>query len=251
MSAERQENSQDNPWWGEHVHRYMAALPYINETDNVLDIACGSGFGSYMLSRKTKGMVTGADISEQIILYCKEKHKTNSNLSFSVVDGTHMQFEDGFFDRIVSFETIEHTTAYKEMLGEFRRTLKAGGTAIISTPNILVNSPTGVVLNPYHTQEFSYEELLVLLKGFFDDVHIWGQQYTRYQKRSARNALGQLAEKTLYRRGIRKVPLNVQNSIMRSITGKNMYPSENDYELTDKKDEILKCKTFFVLCRKK
>ncbi|MCE3260640.1 MAG: hypothetical protein K0S12_2281, partial [Bacteroidetes bacterium] len=49
---------------------------------------------------------------------------------------------------------------------------------------------------------------------------------------------------------VRKLPLKVQNSIMRLFIGKDMYPTADDYEMTKEKEEILRCKTFFAVCRK-
>ena len=57
MSLERQEYNEISPWWGEHVHRYNMVFPHITSNSNILDIACGNGFGSYILSQKTNGLV--------------------------------------------------------------------------------------------------------------------------------------------------------------------------------------------------
>src|ERR1035437_1433966 len=130
MSLERQEHNENNPWWGEHIHRYKVALHYINPNSKILDIACGNGFGSYMLSQKTKELVVGGDISAETINYCSKQYTSEKNLQFKVIDGTNMPFEDNHFDYITSFETIEHTSKYKEMIREFYRTLKDGGIAI-------------------------------------------------------------------------------------------------------------------------
>ena len=251
MSLERQEYNENTPWWGEHAHRYHMTFPYISPNNKILDIACGNGFGSYMLSKKTNNTVIGADISEEAITTCSAKFSDNSNLTFKLVDGTNMLFQDCYFDTIVSFETIEHTTSYLKMLSEFNRALKNDGLVIISTPNIIVNSPTGVVLNPYHTQEFTYDELKNHLEDVFSHVKIFGQKYIRYSKKSFRNSIGKIVETLLYQRGVRKTPLSIQNIIMRMLIRKNMYPLADDFSLVEEKCEILKCKTFFAICHKK
>ncbi|MFI5151621.1 MAG: hypothetical protein ACHQRM_17990, partial [Bacteroidia bacterium] len=84
-----------------------------------------------------------------------------------------------------------------------------------------------------------------------DEVHIYGQQYIRYAKPSFRNRIASLSESILYSRGIRKLPLSVQNTIMQGLLHKNMYPSASDFSLTDKREEMLACKTFFGICIKK
>ena len=251
MSLERQEHNENNPWWGEHVHRYQVAESYLSGSGKVLDIACGNGFGTLLLSKKTTDLVIGADISEEAIRYCLEKFEGNKNLTFKIIDGTKMPFEENYFSFIVSFETIEHTTAYKKMLEEFKRTLMKDGLAIISTPNILINSPGGKIINPYHTQEFTYVELKNILTAIFEEVQIYGQKYIRYKQNSLANRIGQLVEKILYTRGVRKIPLRVQNAMMQFLIKKNMYPSPHDFELTKDEKEIVTCKTFFAICRKK
>jgi ubiquinone/menaquinone biosynthesis C-methylase UbiE len=250
MASERQEYNEDTPWWGEHVHRYYMSFPWIKDHSRILDIACGNGFGSYILSKKTGGEVIGADISADTIADCSKRFQ-KENLKFREMDGTNIPYPDEYFDTVVSFETIEHTTEYRKMLKEFARVLKKDGTVIISTPNFIVNSPEGMVTNPYHTQEFTYEELKAILTEVFDQVKISGQEYARYKNLSLRNSIGKWIENILYLRGFRKIPLSIQDLIMRILIKKNMYPSTEDYRLTDNPGELLKCKTFFVVCRRK
>lgn len=251
MASERQEHTTVSPWWGEHVHRYDAAAAYIRGSDAVmLDIACGNGFGTALLAEHTSRTVTGGDISEEAIAACRDYYKTNGKVDFRVMDATQLPFSDGHFDLLVSFETIEHTTAYREMAAELARVLAQNGTLVISTPNILVNSPTGIVTNPYHTQEFTYEELKDILEAQFGNVIIYGQRYIRYKNSSLRARLAAAAEKILYIRGVRKLPLSIQNGIMRLLGEKGMYPLRTEYEMTADKNELLKCKTFFAVCRK-
>lgn len=247
MSSERQENSPDNPWWGEHVHRYELAFPYLKSASRVLDIACGSGFGSFMLSEKGHS-VTGADLSEETIQQCRKEFK-NARLEFVVADATSLPFANEYFDAIVSFETIEHTTKYREVLSEFKRVLKKDGIILISTPNIVVNSPDGVVRNPFHTQEWNYMELSEILRAAYPNVKIYGQSYQRYKHlRGLKGRIGKLTENLLYLRGVRKLPLSQQNWIMQILTGKPMYPVVEDYALVSEPGEINACKTFFAVC---
>src|SRR5687767_14487085 len=126
MSSERQPVESSGRWWGEHIHRYNEALLLINPNDIVLDIACGTGFGTDIIAGKTAGKVTGGDIAPEAIEECRA-HWKKPNLEFRVLDGTRLDFPDNYFDKIVSFETIEHTARYREMAAEFARVLKPGG----------------------------------------------------------------------------------------------------------------------------
>jgi ubiquinone/menaquinone biosynthesis C-methylase UbiE len=250
MSSERQIDNENNPWWGEHLHRYEIALKYISANDVVLDLACGNGFGTSLLSRHSKNKVIGGDISAETIAYCKQKWKSSGNLHFQLIDGTNSKFSSDYFDSVVSFETIEHTTQYMDMLKEFNRITKKGGTVILSTPNKKISSPDGIVRNPYHTQEFLYDELSGILNTVFDEVKLYGQKYVRYERKTLRNKLGSLVEKVLYTKGIRKLPIPIQDFIMKRMIGKQMYPTSADYDIVTEKKEVLKCKTFFAICKK-
>jgi 2-polyprenyl-3-methyl-5-hydroxy-6-metoxy-1,4-benzoquinol methylase len=246
MSSERQEINIISPWWGEHIHRYEEVIKNLLGNEKILDIACGSGFGTNVLSKNTKAEVYGGDLSEEAIELCNSKWRKN-NLIFKQMDGTSLPFEDNSFDIIVSFETIEHTKLYKEMLLEFKRVIKPSGTIYISTPNIKINSPTGIVTNPYHTQEWNYKQLKEILNPMFSKTTMYGQSYTRYNKGFT---IGKIIEKTLYLKGVRKIPIKAQNSIMKLFIGKQMYPDSSDYLMTCEQKEILKAKTFFCLCKK-
>jgi 2-polyprenyl-3-methyl-5-hydroxy-6-metoxy-1,4-benzoquinol methylase len=249
MSSERQLLNENDPWWGEHVHRYNEVLPYIGSGDTILDIACGTGFGSEILSRHTNGTVTGGDIAQDAVDECRRSWQ-RANLEFAVLDGTKLPYTDHYFDKIVSFETIEHTTQYLAMVQEFFRVLKPGGIAFISTPNFPVNSPSGKVTNPYHTQEFTYDQLSDLLRGVFPDVTITGQKYARYDDGKV-NRAGKIVYWFFNIIGIRKfTPFSIKNKLSKLFSGKPFYPIPEDFVMTAQKEQLLACKTFFCICRK-
>ncbi len=162
-----------------------------------------------------------------------------------------LPFQDNTFDAVVSFETIEHTTEYMKMVSEFSRVIKQGGIVYISTPNFPINSPTGVVTNPYHTQEFNLEEFEDILKSSFGYYEIQGQKYVRYdQAKGISSKIAKTAEAIMYQRGVRKIPVPVQDAIMRTINSTPMYPTSQDYCMTAETNEIILCKTLFATCQK-
>jgi|SRR5690554_4223763 len=244
MASERQALEVKSPWWGEHVHRYNYSLKhFIKKTDRVLDIACGTGFGTDLIAKHSENDVIGGDISDEAIEFCKNS-LSRKNLSFHHMDGTKLPFEDGHFDAITSFETIEHTTEFHKMISEFKRTTKKKGLIILSTPNFIINSPSGVVTNPFHTQEWNYDDFVELLNTHFNKYELFGQKYSRYSKKN----MAYRIENLLLQRGIRKMPLKWQNSIMKIAGQEGVYPNVKDYEMVKDKKEILKCKTFYVVC---
>lgn len=140
---------------------YEIANKYISIHDNVLDIACGNGWGSAILASVAKRVV-GADLSKKSISEAKEKYKL-SNLSFEVHNALNMDFKNDYFDIIVSMETIEHIDDEK-FLQEVYRVLRYEGLFIVSSPqNCLGSFP----LVPHHLREYTLEEFKKLLLQFF------------------------------------------------------------------------------------
>lgn len=250
MSSERQPVETTGRWWGEHIHRYHEALLLINPADTVLDIACGTGFGTDIIAGKTSGKVIGGDIAQEAIDECSA-HWNKPNLEFRKLDGTRLDFPDNFFDKIVSFETIEHTGQYKEMAAEFARVLKPGGMLILSTPNREVSSPDGVIVNPYHIQEFTCDELRQILENSFPRVELFGQRYVRYDKRTFGRRMGKMFEKLFLSFGIRKLPYSWRSGMMKTFFGYPLYPRDTDFILEKDVTRIKKeCPVQFAVCRK-
>jgi 2-polyprenyl-3-methyl-5-hydroxy-6-metoxy-1,4-benzoquinol methylase len=249
LAAERKELDEKSPWWGEHLQRYEEVLKYVKGDEKILDIACGNGFGSDILARNTEGGIVGGDIAQEAIAECQQ-YWERPNLEFKVLDGTNLPFLNNHFDIVVSFETIEHTTEYRKMVQEFARVLKPTGTAFISTPNFAVNSPTGKVMNPYHTQEFTFEALKTLLEEVFPTVQIYGQEYKRYNIKDLRHHVGYITERFFLQRGVRQIPFSLQDSVMNALIGRPIYPEASDFRMVEASASVLKCTTFFAICKK-
>ncbi|MCM1100381.1 MAG: methyltransferase domain-containing protein [Acetatifactor muris] len=163
----------------EHVHRYNAASRLVADKV-VLDAACGTGYGSYYLSRTAKE-VYGIDISEDAILYAKE-HYESPNLHYVKMSVDRLEFEDDFFDVITSFETIEHITQDQQeaFLRNIKDKLKKEGMLIISTPNdqLLRDLSYGSYKNEFHLCEFNEQEYIDFLKKYFKHVRVFYQTVT-------------------------------------------------------------------------
>ena len=247
MSSERKLLEKKDPWWGEHIHRYAEVLNRLRGDEVILDIACGTGYGTAILAEKCNEII-GGDIEMKTIEF-NQHHYHKPNLKFQQMDGTSLPYEDNYFDVLVSFETIEHTTKYLEMLSEFKRVVKPGGKLYISTPNSLVTSPNGIIPNPFHTQEFSLQEFQKIIQSFFPTHRHFGQHYARYDDiYSFRSKLGKFLEAFFYLRGVRKIPLAIQDWVMQMVINKKMYPEPEDYILTEDISVIASCETQLAFC---
>lgn len=160
----------------EHVNRYAFASNFIKDKV-VLDIACGTGYGTSYLSGKGAKIIVGGDISKDYLKYAKH-HYNKKGLYYIRLDAVDLPFIDECFDVIISFETIEHLSEYMRFLEECKRVLKAGGIIICSTPNKRIFSPHQKVSAPVHVQEFYLEEFHDLLREYFTNISLYGQRYT-------------------------------------------------------------------------
>ena len=80
----------------EHLHRYAVACE-LSANKNVLDIACGEGYGSRLLALNAAS-VTGVDIDATTINKAKEKYKAG-HLRFITADARATTLPSGSFDR--------------------------------------------------------------------------------------------------------------------------------------------------------
>lgn len=154
-------------WTLEHLHRY-AIVKDLVIGKNILDIACGEGYGSNILSSYAKNVV-GIDISDEAINHAKKKYKKD-NLQFKQGSATFIDLPDTSIDIIVSFETIEHLKEHDEMLQQFKKVLKRDGILIISSPDKKNYSDKTGYANPFHLKELYKNEFESLIKKYFDNT---------------------------------------------------------------------------------
>jgi ubiquinone/menaquinone biosynthesis C-methylase UbiE len=160
----------------EHWHRYMYSTLFCKDKI-VLDIACGEGYGSNLLSKYSKKVV-GIDFSYDVINFASREY-INNNLEFIVGSVTDIPIKGkNIFDLIVSFETIEHINEKNQLrlLAEVKRLLKPGGILIISTPNKYLYTDVLKNKNEFHVKEFYLNEFNDFLKKYFQNVKIMGQK---------------------------------------------------------------------------
>lgn len=151
--------------WYEHWHRYHYVLPLV-AGKSVLDAACGEGYGSALMSRHAAS-VSGVDISPVAIAHGREVYADRPNLKLVEASCTHLPFHAASFDRVVSFETIEHIHEQAEFLDEVRRVLKPDGVLILSCPNKAEYSDKRGFANEFHVKELYRAELEALLAPRF------------------------------------------------------------------------------------
>lgn len=119
----------------DHKNRYAFAVAALRAAApaEVLDLACGIGYGSLMLAELEGTNVTAVDIDSGAIDYAKRYYQAD-NIHYVCEDARNLDKQKRF-DAIVSFETIEHVEFDQELINTFFDVLNPGGTFICSTPN--------------------------------------------------------------------------------------------------------------------
>ena len=116
----------------EHIARYHFAAMYT--AGRVLDVACGSGYGTHIIAKLCKKHVdeiVGMDNSSEAVHYAKKAYY-HPLTSYIVKDAIEPNLSDeiGQFDTILSFETIEHIQEEVQFLNNIFKLLKPNGTLI-------------------------------------------------------------------------------------------------------------------------
>ena len=127
-----------------HIARYNFILSEAKEK-SVLDLACGTGYGSFLMSLVAK-TVCGIDISREAIDFARNSF-IKDRLVFLKKD--ILDFSSKPQDLIISFETVEHIKDLEKLEKKFSTLLKSGGKLIYSVP--LYENYN----NPYHIHKFT------------------------------------------------------------------------------------------------
>ncbi|MBW4693769.1 MAG: methyltransferase domain-containing protein [Lyngbya sp. HA4199-MV5] len=161
-------------WNVDHMIRYAFAATFV-QGKRVLDISCGSGYGSRYLALQGAEQVVGVDVDERSIQFASKFYQ-HPSVSFIQSDAHYVRsLEDASFDVIVSFETIEHLQNPRQFLLELRRLLKPGGQLFISCPNDYRVSPG---LSEFHLHKFRFTEFRDLYLSIFNEGIFVGQHLT-------------------------------------------------------------------------
>src|SRR5437868_7006006 len=81
--------------YAEHLTRYLMANQIIKDKV-VLEIACGSGYGTQLMSKSAK-KVYGVDVDKKTIEYAKQ-HFSASNIEYKLGNGTSIPIDDSSID---------------------------------------------------------------------------------------------------------------------------------------------------------
>lgn len=173
----------------DHMARYQFAARHARGKQ-VLDVACGVGYGSQVLMNAGALKYSGVDINPELVSHARKTYGA-PGVDFQPGDVTALKFREEF-DLITCFETIEHVEDYQQALASLFQALKPGGGILVSSPDRRVTSPSAKDLsskpsNRYHVREFLPSELLeaVTRAGFVArEDGIYGQRIRSFRPRT-------------------------------------------------------------------
>ena len=165
----------ENYWY----RRHLAVYRYIAERCaglDVVDLACGEGYGTATLAERA-ARAAGVDANPEAHEHARLKY-TRPGVRFerALIE----EFSEPC-DAVVFLQTIEHVEDPGAVLDHLRSMLRPGGTAYVSTPNLLTLAPPGAEksANPWHVKEYRAGEFEQLCLGSFDRVEMLGVFHAR------------------------------------------------------------------------
>src|SRR5579884_2529672 len=162
----------ENYWFQRHlaVYEWVGARVIGRR---VIDMACGEGYGSEVLSRSA-GSVVGVDANPEAFEHARRRY-VRQNLRFERAM-VEMFGEPEAYDAVVFLQTIEHVPDPAAVLAHFRSVLAPGGVVFISTPNVLTLAPPGKAKsdNPWHIREYRAQDFDRLCRSVFGEVELLG-----------------------------------------------------------------------------
>ncbi len=167
----------ENYWF----QRHLAVYEWIGARvigKRVIDMACGEGYGSEVLSRSAASVV-GVDANPEAHEHARLRYR-RQNLSFER-GMVEMHGEPRAYDAVVFLQTIEHVREPAAVLSHFGSLLAPGGVAYISTPNVLTLAGPGRAKsdNPWHVREYRASEFRELCASVFAEVELLGLFHAR------------------------------------------------------------------------
>jgi SAM-dependent methyltransferase len=167
---------EENYWYRRHLVVYEWIAERVRGK-RVVDMACGEGYGSDVLAR-TAASVVGVDANPDAHDHARLRYvRPNLRFERDLVES----FSAHGSDAVVFLQTIEHVQDPGAVLEHFRSLMGEGGTAYVSTPNLLTLAPPGAEKsdNPWHVKEYRAEEFRALCEGHFERVELLGLFHAR------------------------------------------------------------------------
>lgn len=107
-------------------------LMAIEPRDRCLELGCGEGWASRLLSQKVPdGSVVGLDISDEMVRNARAKSADCENLIFILGEAEDIPWQNAFFSKILCVESFYYYEDPEKALREIYRVMSPGGSVWI------------------------------------------------------------------------------------------------------------------------
>ncbi|MBU0999515.1 class I SAM-dependent methyltransferase [Patescibacteria group bacterium] len=132
-----------------YLKNYLKAKP----DDLILDVGCGVGHSLDYLNQFSDSLV-GIDTDLISLLYAQKTTKAN----YVLTKAEKLPFKDNTFDKIISFNVLEHIKNDQGVIEEIRRVAKKGAEILIWVPSLEGIRTNSKLKNLMHEEESGYEK---------------------------------------------------------------------------------------------
>jgi 2-polyprenyl-3-methyl-5-hydroxy-6-metoxy-1,4-benzoquinol methylase len=147
---------------GDHRARYEWAATIIGAvgaTVSLLDLFCGTGYGTQYLANATGAAVLGLDASTEAIDFARATFP--SPMVLWMTAEYPCAIPELAFDAITCFESLEHVEQDVALARDLAAALIPGGSLFVSVPNESV-LPHATFRNPFHVRHYTAAALVDL-----------------------------------------------------------------------------------------
>lgn len=135
---------------------FLDQVGSIKPEAELLEIGSGQGHLVKYLTEHGFRRVVGTEVNQDYIEFAQ----TNFGLELKQMSGQQLEFDDGYFDFVLSFDVFEHIAETDQHLREVRRVLKSEGHYLLGTPNKWTNIPFEVIKEKSLTKYKNYHVAL-------------------------------------------------------------------------------------------
>lgn len=145
------------------IKLYGKYIQFVNQSapqpGSLLDVGCGSGWSSYLLS-KLGYQVVGIDLNAEAF-----ECPTTPNLNLLAGSAMNLPFENESFEIVATNQAIEHIPDPQKAITEMIRVLKPGGTLCFVGPNLLSLGHSFMAISKYVWQNRPVKNIFLRSPG--------------------------------------------------------------------------------------
>lgn len=156
-----------------HLFAYQQVPTFAAPPGLALDIGCGTGYGTAMLSGFGFDSI-GLDL-DQAVLDSASARYGSERCRFIRLEATEFPVPSGTVDLVVAFQVIEHVLDPLAFIEEIRRVARPGATILLTTPNRELRLDPGAhPWNRYHLREYDVAGFESLFGSGFSAAKVLG-----------------------------------------------------------------------------